>query len=556
MLGVVGTFFPRDDIKNECFFITWKIKRHQNSTVIYLKPPAPFITGIQDKIQRGVPETVESFLGAGLRFFLLTGDKQETSINIAHSIGLFNSSLPLLDLNIENFRDNSRALRKSMVPSRGEPVGAGEGDEEEVPVPENVCNQSSSTGVRSTGEGIKKPRKNPRFLLRRFTSDEIVHTMYHTLYKALRSGGGSELLARALATQARGGETRLAPSPSSGGELKSTEEQMKSLMAAAANAHLLFSNLKTLEASTAAAAPNIGGESVGGFSSGDVPRTVQLGTSAPGDEPLVGPEDAGGKTMRGNRDEGHGDREDGRRRSSGGGKISSVVPSQIGGAPCAAPGAAVEQLDGEGVVAHGARTLKDIAEVDLHGKHRREDEDDDEPQPTEKLLVDLPRILSQAPGPPQHPAWSSERRMSLMDLMLVAEEASKNHPRSPAASSGEAALVPIQDSDEREEDSSSQDTVSELFGFIKDVKQWGERREVVCGFTGKERGGVGEGGGDRLCGGEGGEWWRGEGVVERGGKGRETQGGGAAPVSQRRGNTKNTRLSSTRIGSTPRRRSQ
>ena len=55
------------------------------------------------------------------------------------------------------------------------------------------------------------------------------------------------------------------------------------------------------------------------------------------------------------------------------------------------------------------------------------------------------------------------------------------------------------------------DTVSELSRFMDHVKQggWGG---WACGFTGKEGGGVGEGGGEELCGLErgGGEWRRGE----------------------------------------------
>ncbi|SMR53309.1 unnamed protein product [Zymoseptoria tritici ST99CH_3D1] len=42
-------------------------------------------SAIEDKLQRGVPETVERLRRANIRIWMLTGDKRETAINIAHS---------------------------------------------------------------------------------------------------------------------------------------------------------------------------------------------------------------------------------------------------------------------------------------------------------------------------------------------------------------------------------------------------------------------------------------------------------------------------------------
>lgn len=39
-------------------------------------------TAIEDKLQTGVPETVNSLVNAGIRVWMLTGDKLETAINI------------------------------------------------------------------------------------------------------------------------------------------------------------------------------------------------------------------------------------------------------------------------------------------------------------------------------------------------------------------------------------------------------------------------------------------------------------------------------------------
>ncbi len=38
-------------------------------------------TAIEDRLQHGVPETISALLQAGIKVWILTGDKQETAIN-------------------------------------------------------------------------------------------------------------------------------------------------------------------------------------------------------------------------------------------------------------------------------------------------------------------------------------------------------------------------------------------------------------------------------------------------------------------------------------------
>ncbi|XP_069833684.1 phospholipid-transporting ATPase VD isoform X2 [Dendropsophus ebraccatus] len=45
-------------------------------------------TGIEDRLQEGVPETIESLRKAGIKIWMLTGDKEETAVNIAYSCQL------------------------------------------------------------------------------------------------------------------------------------------------------------------------------------------------------------------------------------------------------------------------------------------------------------------------------------------------------------------------------------------------------------------------------------------------------------------------------------
>jgi magnesium-transporting ATPase (P-type) len=56
-------------------------------------------TAIEDKLQDQVPETIENLLNADIKLWLLTGDKQETAINIGLSSRLINNSMKLLILN-------------------------------------------------------------------------------------------------------------------------------------------------------------------------------------------------------------------------------------------------------------------------------------------------------------------------------------------------------------------------------------------------------------------------------------------------------------------------
>ena len=56
-------------------------------------------TAIEDKLQSGVPETIDKLRRANIKIWMLTGDKRETAINIAHSARLCKtySKLIILD---------------------------------------------------------------------------------------------------------------------------------------------------------------------------------------------------------------------------------------------------------------------------------------------------------------------------------------------------------------------------------------------------------------------------------------------------------------------------
>jgi magnesium-transporting ATPase (P-type) len=60
------------------------------------------VTAIEDKLQEGVPAAIETLLAAGMRVWMITGDKQETAVNIAVSCSLVKDIENLITVNVGN----------------------------------------------------------------------------------------------------------------------------------------------------------------------------------------------------------------------------------------------------------------------------------------------------------------------------------------------------------------------------------------------------------------------------------------------------------------------
>ncbi|XP_068958549.1 phospholipid-transporting ATPase VB isoform X2 [Petaurus breviceps papuanus] len=59
-------------------------------------------TGIEDRLQEGVPDTIAALREAGIQIWVLTGDKQETAVNIAHSCKLLDQTDTVYTINTES----------------------------------------------------------------------------------------------------------------------------------------------------------------------------------------------------------------------------------------------------------------------------------------------------------------------------------------------------------------------------------------------------------------------------------------------------------------------
>ncbi|CAD7087028.1 unnamed protein product [Hermetia illucens] len=71
------------------------------------------VTAIEDKLQDGVPQTIASLQTAGIKIWVLTGDKQETAINIGYSCQLLTDDLAdVFVVDGSTFEEVEKQLRK------------------------------------------------------------------------------------------------------------------------------------------------------------------------------------------------------------------------------------------------------------------------------------------------------------------------------------------------------------------------------------------------------------------------------------------------------------
>ncbi|CAG8563411.1 1479_t:CDS:10 [Cetraspora pellucida] len=76
-------------------------------------------TAIEDKLQDGVPETIHTLQQAGIKIWVLTGDRQETAINIGLSCKLINEEMTLIVVNEESHWKTKEFLEKRIQSLKG-----------------------------------------------------------------------------------------------------------------------------------------------------------------------------------------------------------------------------------------------------------------------------------------------------------------------------------------------------------------------------------------------------------------------------------------------------
>lgn len=101
------TLVLAEKIVDEAFFNRWRRKQQEAAVAsnsredkleaIYEEIECDMkligVTAIEDKLQDGVPETIANLQTAGIKIWVLTGDKQETAINIGYSCQLLTDDM-------------------------------------------------------------------------------------------------------------------------------------------------------------------------------------------------------------------------------------------------------------------------------------------------------------------------------------------------------------------------------------------------------------------------------------------------------------------------------
>ncbi|KAK9473910.1 uncharacterized protein V1510DRAFT_362296 [Dipodascopsis tothii] len=77
-------------------------------------------TAIEDRLQDGVPDTIHTLQTAGIKIWVLTGDRQETAINIGMSCKLLSEDMSLLIVNETSKADTHSNIQKKLTAIKGE----------------------------------------------------------------------------------------------------------------------------------------------------------------------------------------------------------------------------------------------------------------------------------------------------------------------------------------------------------------------------------------------------------------------------------------------------
>ncbi len=73
------------------------------------------VTAIEDKLQDGVPETIEKLALSGIRIWMLTGDKLETAQNIGFACKLLTPELDIVKITEPSFAQCASVLASTFA---------------------------------------------------------------------------------------------------------------------------------------------------------------------------------------------------------------------------------------------------------------------------------------------------------------------------------------------------------------------------------------------------------------------------------------------------------
>ncbi|KAL3318912.1 hypothetical protein Ciccas_002426 [Cichlidogyrus casuarinus] len=75
------------------------------------------VTGVEDKLQDGVPEAIQKLADAGIQIWVLTGDKEETAVSVSKSAGHFPQNMTII--RVTDCQSKEETLRKLTEQNEG-----------------------------------------------------------------------------------------------------------------------------------------------------------------------------------------------------------------------------------------------------------------------------------------------------------------------------------------------------------------------------------------------------------------------------------------------------
>ncbi|KAG7027531.1 Phospholipid-transporting ATPase 1, partial [Cucurbita argyrosperma subsp. argyrosperma] len=131
------------------------VKLRQTAALIECDLKLLGATAIEDKLQDGVPEAIESLRQAGIKVWILTGDKQETAISIGLSCKLLTPDMQSIIIN-GNSENDCRQLLRDAIAKFGIKSGQGGSPRQKLNNSENDCNDTLKTSSMPDFNEVKE----------------------------------------------------------------------------------------------------------------------------------------------------------------------------------------------------------------------------------------------------------------------------------------------------------------------------------------------------------------------------------------------------------------
>ncbi|XP_056618254.1 phospholipid-transporting ATPase ID isoform X1 [Triplophysa dalaica] len=163
-------------------------------------------TAIEDKLQEGVPETIAILSLANIKIWVLTGDKQETAVNIGYSCKMLRDDMTEIFIvnghTVQSVREELRKARERMLESARTRDG---GKEAEAQGWGGACGNGCEGGAANCTPDESKcpaPQAPPSSLLESISGEFALVISGHSLAHALEADMEREFLETACACRA------------------------------------------------------------------------------------------------------------------------------------------------------------------------------------------------------------------------------------------------------------------------------------------------------------------------------------------------------------------